>query len=104
MVRSGARIAFVETRQVDWVEAEGNYVRLHVGDESHLIRETMHAVEARLGGQFVRIHRSRIANIDKVQELRIAPNGEYEIVLRTGRTLRVSRLYRDKVQERLRRS
>lgn len=103
MVRSGARIVFVEVRQVDWVEAEGNYVRLHVGDESHLIRDTMHAVEARLGSHFVRIHRSRIANVDRVQELRIASNGEYEIVLRTGRTLRVSRLYRDKIQERLQR-
>jgi two-component system LytT family response regulator len=104
MVRSGARVVFIEVRQVDWVEAEGNYVRLHVGEESHLIRDTMHAVEARLGGQFVRIHRSRIANTDKVQELRIASNGEYEIVLRTGRTLRVSRLYRDKISERLKRS
>ena len=104
MVRSGARVVFIEVRQVDWVEAEGNYVRLHVGEESHLIRDTMHAVEARLGSQFVRIHRSRIANTDKVQELRIASNGEYEIVLRTGRTLRVSRLYRDKISERLKRS
>ena len=104
MVRSGARVVFIEVRQIDWVEAEGNYVRLHVGDESHLIRDTMHAVEGRLGSQFLRIHRSRIANVDKVQELRIASNGEYEVVLRTGRALRVSRLYRDKVQDSLRRS
>ena len=102
VVRSGARIAFVEVRYVDWVEAEGNYVRLHVGGESHLIRGTMHSVEARLGGRFVRIHRSRIANLDKVQEMRVAPNGEYDVVLRSGKTLRVSRLYRDKVQQRLR--
>ena len=104
VVRSGARLVFVEIRQVDWVEAEGNYVRLHVGDESHLIRATMHAVEARLGSQFVRIHRSRIANMERVQELRVASNGEYEVVLRSGRALRVSRLYRDKVQEHLRRA
>jgi len=104
VVRSGARLVFVEIRQVDWVEAEGNYVRLHVGDESHLIRATMHAVEARLGSQFVRIHRSRIANMERVQKLRVASNGEYEVVLRSGRALRVSRLYRDKVQEHLRRA
>jgi two-component system LytT family response regulator len=104
MIRSGARIVFVEVRHVDWVEAEGNYVRLHVGSESHLIRDTMHAIEARLGSQFVRIHRSRIVNLDKVQELRVASNGEYELVLRNGRALRVSRLYRDKVQGRLRHS
>jgi two-component system, LytTR family, response regulator len=102
MVRSGARTVFLEVRQVDWVEAEGNYVRLHVGEESHLIRDTMHAVEGRLGpDHFVRIHRSRIANIERVRELRVAPNGEYEVVLRSGRALRVSRLHRDKVQQRL---
>ena len=105
VVRSGARVVFVETRQIDWIEAEGNYVRLHVGDESHLIRDTMHAVEARLGqGQFVRIHRSRIANIERVRELRLVHNGEYEIVLRNGRALGVSRLYRDKLQDRMRRA
>jgi two-component system, LytTR family, response regulator len=105
MVRSGARVVFVEVRQVDWVEAEGNYVRLHLGEESHLIRETMHAMEARLGGtKFVRIHRSRIANVDRIREMRLVQNGEYEVVLRNGRALGVSRLYRDKLQERLRRS
>ena len=102
MVRSGARVVFVDVRSVDWVEAEGNYVRLHVGEESHLIRDTMHAVEARLGGSpFVRIHRSRIANISRARELRVIQNGEYELVLRNGRALRVSRLYRDKLQEHL---
>ncbi len=102
MVRSGARVVFVETRQIDWVEAEGNYVRLHVGSESHLIRDTMNAVEARLGGvSFVRIHRSRIVNIDRVSEMRLVYNGEYEVVLRSGRALGVSRMYRDKLQERL---
>jgi two-component system LytT family response regulator len=104
VVRSGARLVFIEANEVEWVQAEGNYVRLHVGEESHLIRHTMHAVEARLGAQFVRIHRSRIANIDNVRELRVARNGEYELVLRSGRALRVSRLYRHKVQDRLRRS
>lgn len=102
MVRSGARVVFVDVRSVDWVEAEGNYVRLHVGEESHLIRDTMHAVETRLGGSpFVRIHRSRIANINRARELRVMQNGEYELVLRNGRALRVSRLYRDKLQEHL---
>jgi two-component system, LytTR family, response regulator len=105
IVRSGPRVVVVDVRQVDWVQAEGNYVRLHVGEESHLIRDTMHAVETRLGGgRFVRIHRSRIANIDKVRELRVTHGGDYEVVLHTGRALRVSRLYRDKVQDRLRRT
>jgi DNA-binding LytR/AlgR family response regulator len=104
VIRSGVRVSVVEIAQVDWVEAEGNYVRLHVGDESHLIRATMHAVEQRLGTVFIRIHRSRIVNAERIQELRVAPNGEYETVLRTGRTLGVSRLYRARVQDRLRRT
>jgi two-component system LytT family response regulator len=64
----------------------------------------MHAVEQRLGTVFIRIHRSRIVNAERIQELRVAPNGEYETVLRTGRTLGVSRLYRARVQDRLRRT
>ena len=103
VVRSGARVLFVEIHHIDWVEAEGNYVRLHVGDDSHLIRETMHKIEERLGERFARIHRSRIVNVARVNELRLVNNGEYEAVLRSGRALGVSRLYRDKIQERLKR-
>ncbi|HJT98661.1 MAG TPA: response regulator, partial [Rhodanobacteraceae bacterium] len=89
VVRSGARVLFVEIHNVDWVEAEGNYVRLHVGEESHLIRETMHAMEQRLGDRFARIHRSRIVNIARVQEMRLVHNGEYEVLLRSGDTVLV---------------
>lgn len=65
----------------------------------------MHAVEARLGGgPFARIHRSRIATIERIHELRLVQNGEYELVLRNGRALGVSRLHRDKLQERMRRA
>jgi two-component system LytT family response regulator len=101
VVRSGSRVVFVELHNVDWVEAEGNYVRLHVGEESHLIRETMHAIEQRLGERFLRIHRSRIVNVGRVRELRLVHNGEYEVVMRTGRALRVSRLFRERLSERL---
>lgn len=105
MVRSGARVVFIDVRSIDWVEAEGNYVRLHVGDGSHLVRDTMHAVEARLAaGRFARIHRSRIVNLERVRELRLVSNGEYVAVLRNGVALGVSRLHRDKLQEKLRRS
>jgi two-component system, LytTR family, response regulator len=105
VVRSGARVVFVDVANIDWVEAEGNYVRLHVGNDSHLMRETMLAMEQRLGAtQFIRIHRSRIVNADRVKELRLTPNGDYEAVLRSGTTLGVSRLYRDALQERLKRS
>jgi two-component system LytT family response regulator len=105
MVRTGARVVFVNVNQIDWIEAEGNYVRLHVGTDSYLIRDTMHGIEERFGSvRFMRIHRSRIVNIERVQELRMVANGEYEVVLRDGTRLGLSRLYRDKLQERLRRS
>lgn len=104
MVRSGARVVFVDVEQVDWVEAEGNYVRLHTAADSHLVRDTMLAMERRLGPQFVRIHRSRIVNRARVRELRLAPSGEYEAVLHNEMRLGVGRNYRETLQERLRRS
>jgi two-component system LytT family response regulator len=105
VVRSGARVLFVDISHIDWIEAEGNYVRLHVGAESHLIRETMAAMEQRLGAEvFARIHRSRIVHVGRVKELRVTASGDYEAVLRDGTALGVSRMYRDKLQERLRRA
>jgi two-component system LytT family response regulator len=104
-VRSGSRVVFVDLDQADWIEAEGNYARLHLGAESHLLRETMQALEQRLGSAaFARIHRSRIVNIRRVRELRLLPTGEYEAVLTTGIRLGVSRHYREALQERLKRA
>ena len=89
----------------DWVEAAGNYVRLHVGAESHLLRETMNSIETRLHPDtFFRIHRSRIVNMERIQELQPWLNGEYAVLLRTGTRLTLSRGYREKLQERLGRS
>jgi two-component system LytT family response regulator len=103
LVKSGARVLFVEAAQVDWVEAEGNYVRLHAGGESHLVRDTMQAMERRLGSScFVRVHRSRLVNLARVRELRLLAGGEYEIVLSSGAALGVGRLYREQLQERMR--
>src|SRR5512134_2376593 len=70
VVKSGGRLFFLRTDEIDWVEAAGNYVRLHVGGASHLLRETMTAMEARLDPEkFFRIHRCRIVNMDRIQEL-----------------------------------
>jgi len=102
MVRAGGRVVFVDTEQIDWVEAEGNYARLHVGQESYLLRETMANLMERLGHQrFFRIHRSRIVNLDRIRELRLAAGGDYEVVLKNGMRLALSRLYKDSLQERL---
>jgi two-component system LytT family response regulator len=104
VVKSGGRVFFLRTDEIDWIEAAGNYVRLHLGGESHLFRETMNHMEARLDSrQFVRIHRSRIVNTDRVKELQPWFNGEHVVILQNGTRLTLSRGYRDKLQEQLKR-
>ena len=98
MVRSGGRIRFVRVEDVDWFEAEGNYVRIHTGDRSHLIRRTMTALEAELDpARFLRIHRSTIVHLDRIDHIEPLFQGEYSVVLRGGRKLTSSRGYRDRL-------
>jgi two-component system LytT family response regulator len=102
IVKSGGRVFFLRTGDLDWIEAAGNYVRLHLGEESHLFRETMNRMESRLDPKrFVPIHRSRIVNTERIKELQPWFNGEYVVVLRNGARLPLSRGYRDKLQEQL---
>lgn len=103
VVKSGGRLFFLRTDEIDWVEAAGNYVRLHVGSQAHLLRETMNGIEARLDPErFFRIHRCRIVNIERIQEMQPWLNGEYSVVLRSGVQLTLSRGYRERLQEKLR--
>jgi two-component system LytT family response regulator len=93
-VRSRGRVVFVRHADIDWVEAEGDYVRLHAGPKSWLIRNTLSTVARDLGTRrFLRIHRSSIVNIDRVTELRSFENGDYAVLLRDGTELRLSRTY-----------
>lgn len=102
VVKSGGRVSFVERDAIDWVEAEGNYCRLHVGAEAFLVRETMHALLGQLGAdRFARVHRSAIVQLTRVRELRIAGGGDYDAVLVSGERVPVSRAYRDALQERM---
>ena len=102
VVKSGGRVFFLRTEEIDWIEAAGNYVRLHLGEESHLFRETMNGMEGRLESrQFVRIHRSRIVNTERIKELQPWFNGEYVVILRNGTRLTLSRGYRERLQEQL---
>ena len=97
-VRLGNRIAFVRIDDVDWVEAADYYARLHVGAASHLVRETMQELEARLDARrFVRVHRSAIVNVERVRELRTVAAGRHEVVLRDGTRLPLSRSRRELV-------
>ena len=98
MVKSSGRIFFINTEEIDWIEAEGCYARLHTGRQSHLLRETMSALEAQLDPQlFLRIHRSTIVNRAQVKELLPQSHGECTVVLQDGTQLRLSRSYRDKL-------
>jgi two-component system LytT family response regulator len=102
MIKSGGRIHFVRMADIDWCEAQGNYVRVHVGAQEHLVRDTMSHLESELDPQqFVRIHRSTIVNVDRIQEMQSSFNGEYVVLLRTGTRLTLSRGYREILQARL---
>lgn len=97
-VRDGERYVLLRVTDVDWAEASANYVRLHVGQRTYQMRTTMSDLERQLDpGQFTRIHRSTIVNLDRVREIRPEWHGEYEVALATGATLRLSRGYRDRL-------
>lgn len=104
MVKHDGRVFFVKVADVDWFEASGNYVRVHVGRVSHLIRETMHGIEAQLDPNlFARIHRAVIVNMDRIRELQPWFAGDYIVILRDGRQLKLSRTYREALQSRMHR-
>lgn len=98
VIKSGGRIFFLDVSEVDWIETADNYVRLHVGKQSHLLRETMSHLESKLDPkQFIRIRHSVIVNIKRIRELRPLINGEYVFLLRDGSELTSSRRYRKKL-------
>lgn len=99
VIKSGGRIFFVKADEIDWVEAVGDYVRLRVGIQSHLLRDTMASMESKLGRRFLRIHRSSIVNTERIKELHPGFNGEYTIVLRDGTELKSSRGYRERLRD-----
>jgi two-component system, LytTR family, response regulator len=99
VVKTSGRLFFLRVDEIDWIESSGNYVALHVGEENHLLRETMGGIEAKLDpARFIRIHRTSIVNIDRIKELQPLFHGEYEVVLRNGKTLTLSRGFRDRLQ------
>ncbi|MFZ0060453.1 MAG: response regulator [Pyrinomonadaceae bacterium] len=98
VVKASGRIFFLPVAEIDWIEAADNYARLHVGRESHLIRETLSSLESRLNPElFLRIRHSAIVNITHIRELHPLFKGEYEILLQNGAKLVTSRRYRGKI-------
>lgn len=99
-VKSGGKIVLIKPEEIDWVEADDNYVTLHVGKASHMIRETMNAMEARLQNlKFLRISRSTIVNVQRVKEIHPLFHGDYTLVLNDGTKLSASRNYRDRLRQ-----
>jgi two-component system LytT family response regulator len=100
VVKSAGRIFFLPVAEIDWIESADNYVNLHCGRESHLIRETLSSLESKLNPQdFLRVRHSAIVNLKRIKELRPLFKGEYEIVLQNGVKLTSSRRYRNKIMQ-----
>jgi two-component system LytT family response regulator len=99
-IKDGDRILLLRTDDVDWLEAEGNYVRVHMGKTAHLVRDTISNLESRLDPEgFRRIHRSTIVNVERVRELQHWFHGDYKLILKTGHVLTLSRRYRDRLAD-----
>ena len=99
-VRSSGKVFFVKMEGIDWVEAADNYIVLHLGHETHILRETMNSIQLRLDpARFIRVHRSRIVNVERIKELQPWFHGEYLIVLSDGTQLTLSRSYRERLME-----
>lgn len=98
MVRTAGGMQILPVHEIDWFEAEGDYVRIHKGGKKYLLRERMNGLEARLNPQkFLRIHRSAIVNIDRIHAMQPRTNGDYAVILTSGAQLTLSRTYREKV-------
>ena len=102
VVRTPGQLLFVNAADIDWVEAASYYACLHVGRDTHIIRRTLADLERDLGEkQFVRIHRSIIVNLERIQGLELQRSGDYQVVLKSKVRLRLSRRFRKRLQQRL---
>jgi two-component system, LytTR family, response regulator len=98
LVKGEGRMSFVRADEIDWIQAADNYVRIHAGRETHLVRETLSNLEGRLDPKrFARVHRSAIVNVDRIQELRSLFHGDGELRLKSGAVVSVGRTYRDRL-------
>lgn len=102
VVKGSGTTRFIRVADIDWIEAAGVYANLHIAGKELLYRSTLHELAEHLDPmRFVRVHRSAIVNIDSIFELQPISHGEFELVLRDGHRLRVSRTYRTQLEKRL---
>src|SRR4051812_10558054 len=98
LIKSSGEIFFLKPEEIDWIEAEGDYMKFHVAGRTHLMRETMARLETRLDPKrFIRIHRSTIVNIDRLRKLSPSFAGEYAVILHDGTKLKLSRGYHERI-------
>lgn len=96
--KDGSKVVVLTAGEIEWIDAAGDYMCIHAGGKTHIIRETMKALQQRLDpAKFQRVHRSAIVNIDRVKELHPHSNGEYFLILDNGQELKLSRSYKDVV-------
>ncbi|HEU4455620.1 MAG TPA: LytTR family DNA-binding domain-containing protein [Longimicrobium sp.] len=102
-VKSGDQYRFVEVADIDWIEADGNYIRLHVGKQGRLVHKTLSEMEERLldPARFVRIHRSTIVNLSRIATVEPLFNRELSVALKDGTRLVCSRRFRSRLEERV---
>lgn len=100
VIKSGGRIFFVNAYDVDWFEAEGNYIKLHIGKKTELIRETIKNLEAKLNPKkFIRTHRSSIINIDSIKEMVLWFGNEFKIILKNGDDVVTGKKYKENISK-----
>ena len=105
VVSAAGRLIFLRTAEIDWLEASGNYVTVHVGQRSYLLRETLSALEAKLDpAQFLRLHRSAIVNVDRIRQLEPWSRGEQVVVLQDGTQVTIGRTFRARLMALIRNS
>jgi len=102
-IRNGNQVAFVQSSEIDWIEAVGDYAGLHVAKKMHLLREPLHLLECRLDRtEFLRIHRSTIVKLDRITRIEPLANRDCRVTLQDGTHLRVSRTYSKPLHDLLR--
>ena len=102
VVKTGDRVLLLNVGEVDWLEAAGNYVCVHVGKQNHIVRDSLGNLESRLDPEhFARIHRSTVVNLDRIRELRPHWHGDYKLILQSGQVLPLSRRYRQALADKL---
>ena len=100
VIKSGGRISFLSTDEINWIEADDKYVHLHTSKINPMVRQTLNAMQAQLDPKkFKRIHRSAIVNVARIKELQPMFNGEHSVVLEDGTKLTLTRSYKDKLFE-----